>query len=317
MDVEMPNGDIVEFPDDMPKEQIRAMILKKFPDAKKGAAKGKGYDLPGRIAKMGQDIVDVGHGALQSGAGLVGGLEAVGDLIGLPQGSRHAATREKLEKFAEAPSQSAAQSLGYGAAEAAPWLIPGPGWAAKALEWFGPKAATKILPTVAPSIRGAAGRFMQNPAHVARKALLDKIGGLGSSLGDVVERAAMGASVGALQDPEDPERGAGLGAVSPVVGPLAAKVAGKVGGGITGHIARGVTAGTVGAGLQALGVDPRAAYLIGGGSYFSPIGKLAHGVGAAPPRFAGTMLSKSPALLGAGVTSTARALSGRPDTDQP
>ena len=36
--VAMPNGDQVEFPDDMPKEQIRAMILTKFPDAAKQAA---------------------------------------------------------------------------------------------------------------------------------------------------------------------------------------------------------------------------------------------------------------------------------------
>src|SRR4051812_28198133 len=31
--VAMPNRDNVEFPDDMPREQIRDMILKKFPDA--------------------------------------------------------------------------------------------------------------------------------------------------------------------------------------------------------------------------------------------------------------------------------------------
>ena len=34
----MPNGDQVQFPDDMPKEQIRSMILSKFPDAAKQAA---------------------------------------------------------------------------------------------------------------------------------------------------------------------------------------------------------------------------------------------------------------------------------------
>ena len=36
--VAMPNGDQVQFPDDMPKEQIRSMILSKFPDAAKQAA---------------------------------------------------------------------------------------------------------------------------------------------------------------------------------------------------------------------------------------------------------------------------------------
>jgi hypothetical protein len=34
-DVQMPNGDIVRFPDEMPSEQIRGLILQKFPDAGK------------------------------------------------------------------------------------------------------------------------------------------------------------------------------------------------------------------------------------------------------------------------------------------
>lgn len=32
-DIEMPNGDIVNFPDEMPKEQIKSLILQRFPDA--------------------------------------------------------------------------------------------------------------------------------------------------------------------------------------------------------------------------------------------------------------------------------------------
>src|SRR6478752_3772645 len=36
--VAMPNGDQVQFPDDMPKDQIRSLILSKFPDAGKQAA---------------------------------------------------------------------------------------------------------------------------------------------------------------------------------------------------------------------------------------------------------------------------------------
>src|SRR6478609_5161150 len=35
--VAMPNGDQVQFPDDMPKDQIRSLILSKFPDAGKQA----------------------------------------------------------------------------------------------------------------------------------------------------------------------------------------------------------------------------------------------------------------------------------------
>lgn len=35
--VTMPNGDVVAFPDDMPKTEIRALIEKKFPDAARQA----------------------------------------------------------------------------------------------------------------------------------------------------------------------------------------------------------------------------------------------------------------------------------------
>ena len=41
----MPNGDQVQFPDDMPKEQIRSMILSKFPDADKQAAQSGRIDV--------------------------------------------------------------------------------------------------------------------------------------------------------------------------------------------------------------------------------------------------------------------------------
>lgn len=36
--VQMPNGDVVSFPDDMPREQIKGLIATKFPDAIKGMA---------------------------------------------------------------------------------------------------------------------------------------------------------------------------------------------------------------------------------------------------------------------------------------
>jgi len=36
--VTMPNGDLVSFPDDVPADQIRSLILQKFPDAAKTAA---------------------------------------------------------------------------------------------------------------------------------------------------------------------------------------------------------------------------------------------------------------------------------------
>lgn len=56
--VEMPNGDRVEFPDDMPKEQIRSMIAKKFPDAVPQASKqaeGKKEPYTGTILPISRD----------------------------------------------------------------------------------------------------------------------------------------------------------------------------------------------------------------------------------------------------------------------
>ena len=306
MDVEMPNGDIVEFPDDMPKEQIRAMILKKFPDAARSAGR---YDFPGRVMQVGQDIVDLGHGAAQSGAGLVGGMEAIGDLMGLPQGPGHAARREQLEKFAKAPSQSGAQSVGYWGAELAPWLIPGPGWAAKFLEWFGPKAATKALPTVAPSIRGAGGRFMQNPAYVQRKEFLQKIGELGSTLGDVVERSSMGASVGAFQNPEHPWIGAATGAISMGLGPLVGRAVGPTLSWPGQVVTRGAAVTGTGELLhQTTGLPREVTYPM---SIGAGVGKAAGAIGGAPGTGVGKLLEKFPPLVGVGTTSTARALQER------
>ena len=319
--ITMPDGQEVDFPADMPKEQIKAKVLEWYPDAYKGrrpvGAGGRGYDFPGRVMQVGQDIVDLGRGGAQSGAGIVGGLEAVGDLIGLPQGPRHAATREKLEKFAEAPSQSGAQSIGYSAAEVAPWLIPGPGWAAKALEMFGPKAAQKILPTVAQSVRGPGGRFMQNPAHVARKELLKKIGEIGSSLGDVVERASMGAGVGALQTPEDPIRGAEIGGLAMGAGRIPGKIVGPALSWPGELAARGAAvAGTGELIHDVTGLSRYETYPMGGASLFGAIGRGAGAIGGAPGKLTGKAMEKFPGLAGVGVTSTARAFSGRNDRDE-
>jgi hypothetical protein len=76
MQIKMPNGDMVEFPDDMPKDQIQSMIQKKFPDAGgtrggdlargllHGATMGQVGEAPPENAsgwrKAGEEIGDVG-----------------------------------------------------------------------------------------------------------------------------------------------------------------------------------------------------------------------------------------------------------------
>jgi hypothetical protein len=62
--VAMPNGDQVQFPDDMPKEQIRSLILSKFPDAGKQVAKKEPSildavtDIPSEIKSAAGNAID-------------------------------------------------------------------------------------------------------------------------------------------------------------------------------------------------------------------------------------------------------------------
>lgn len=48
--VAMPNGDIVWFPDDMPREQIKGMIASKFPDVTKAVGQPRPQEGIGRTA---------------------------------------------------------------------------------------------------------------------------------------------------------------------------------------------------------------------------------------------------------------------------
>lgn len=73
--VKMPNGDVVSFPDDMPRDQIQSLIRKKFPDVAPPA--------PGGFMDTAADVLKSGGRGLLEGAAAVPG--AVGDLNGLLQ----------------------------------------------------------------------------------------------------------------------------------------------------------------------------------------------------------------------------------------
>lgn len=325
--VTMPNGDQVEFPNDMPREQIKAQILKWFPEAGKGAA-GK---PPGKEAAepeestlqwAGRQALDFGKGAAQSIGSTMAGLGEVlpgGNLPGLPERAVKAREQAKkeLKEFTDAPSQSWAQTGGQIAGEAAPWFIPGPGIVGKIGEAAG-RGLTSVLPRVAPAIRQASGQFAANPAYAARKALQTKLGGIGSTLGDVVERAAMGAVIGAAQeDPEERERGAISGAIGAGALPFGLGALSRPLSGLAGHATRaGVGAGT-GWLLQQEGLDPRVAYSLGlGGAYMGPLGHAVHGMAAWPARKAIAIGSKAPALTGAATAGAARNF-GESNAEQP
>jgi len=325
--VKMPNGDLVEFPNDMPREQIKAQILKWFPDAAKGAAekpasKEAAEPQESTLQWAGRQALGFGKGVAQKLGSTVAGLGEVlpgGNLPGLPERAVKAREQAKseLKEFTDAPSESWAQSAGQVTGEVAPWFIPGPGIVGKVGEAAG-RGLTSLLPRVAPAIRQASGKFAANPAYAARRALQTKLGGIGSTLGDVVERAAMGATIGAAQeDPEDRQRGAVSGAIGSGALPFGLGALSRPLSGLAGHVTRaGVGAGT-GWLLQQEGLDPRVAYTLGlGGAYMGPLGHAVHNMAAWPARAAIKAGTKVPALTGAATAGAARNF-GEANAEQP
>lgn len=79
--VRMPDGTKVSFPDDMPKEEIRALIEEKFPDAAASAPKklkGKVSELPSRQKTLASEAIDYTSQALS------GVNEGIAMLAGAP-----------------------------------------------------------------------------------------------------------------------------------------------------------------------------------------------------------------------------------------
>lgn len=77
--VPMPDGTNVQFPDDMPPEQIKALILKKFPDAAQMAAQ-QPVGWQGPEMSVGEDIKrTIGPGLIRGAAGLIGAPGAIAE----------------------------------------------------------------------------------------------------------------------------------------------------------------------------------------------------------------------------------------------
>lgn len=103
--VRMPDGKTVSFPDDMPKEEIRALIEDKFPDAATKAADPK-VRMFDKIAEKAQDlkanqapIFEAVIGGLDAGGGLSPKEEASGDWERnqmLPRAVNHKTGEQKL-----------------------------------------------------------------------------------------------------------------------------------------------------------------------------------------------------------------------------
>ena len=147
--VRMPDGALVRFPDDMPADQIRGMILKKFPDAAKKAApedepkEGSVLDVPLQVAKgvsYGvRGITDVFGAENVASKGLRKVEDYLGELLSA-QGKDDQAKISQIFKDAE--------DKGIGANLAAAW---------KAFKAAPVSAASQGLGTAIPTIAGGAG----------------------------------------------------------------------------------------------------------------------------------------------------------------
>jgi hypothetical protein len=156
----MPDGATVAFPDDMPKEQIRAKILEKFPDAfkqpsawdtTKQVATGAGRAVAGNLADA-YALSDI------PGIGVLG----PGTLLRLSQQvPGGAGARRAVEDFANAPTPGA-ENYGWWGAQGLEALVP-PGGpltlgakGIKAGTRFALKKGAEWLPSVAQKFAPAA-----------------------------------------------------------------------------------------------------------------------------------------------------------------
>lgn len=294
----MPNGDRVRFPDDMPKEQIRAKIQEWFPDAYKGlppskseaakpetekpAAKegeGKEYKLP--LRNFWEDIKGLAHGAGQATMQTALGLGHVlpgRELPFLPEESIKARREgeKTVQQWADKPSESGAQTAGKVIGTVAPWLIGSPVKIAGALT---------TLPKVGPELL----KIAQQVPRAAE---------FGSMLTDSVERAAMGSLWGASQAEEDKrQRGAILGAMSTGLLPFGELLTTPLGK-LASVGARGALGAGTAATMNAMGFDPEHYGLGGAAAAALPFGRIGKLIGEKPIQWMIRGLEHAPEITG-------------------
>lgn len=162
----MPDGRLVNFPDDMPREQIRQMILKKYPDA------------PGHQGMIGQFVRGVGQGITSGVKDIASVLPQVpflsGELPGLPEHAKQARRKAEgeAEKFANEPSEGISQSIGKFLGGAVPYGAIGPtGLPALAAQKVGSAtagAAVSALPFAVKTAVHAAGHKFGIPRTLTK-----------------------------------------------------------------------------------------------------------------------------------------------------
>lgn len=180
--VRMPNGDQVRFPDTMSREEIRAKILQKFPQADPDR---------GVLQKASEFGTGAQRGVLGDMLGITKFLP--GDYLpGLPESAVQArrGARQEAQQFADAPSASGYETAGKIFGREAPFaVLPGGG---RVAAWGAEKAMGAVTPL-------GFLAFMHSFPHIAIPMLLARPN-LYSSLQGLAMRAApyVGRGVGAL-----------------------------------------------------------------------------------------------------------------------
>lgn len=210
--IRMPDGALVNFPDDMPREQIRAMIQKKFPDA------------PGHL----DPATQFGKGEAQGVAGALSDITRYlpGDeLPFLPESARQArrGARADVEKFAAEPGEGTAQNVGKFVGGAAPYMLGGEiGLPAAAARWAAERGAPGMVHAgihilghklgIPHRLRDIVSTFIRtHPAFInaMEQHIRPAAGALGGALGGTAEatgRAIPGGMRGITREPDDEQR---------------------------------------------------------------------------------------------------------------
>lgn len=199
MNIELPNGEIAEFPDNMPREEIKSIIQKKFPPKNQGFLERVGNDVEEHINKpiesLGRAGRDILGGAAQGLANIVPGLYNLG-ASGVNALGGNVPKSQMFDFVPHSPSQKAGE---IGSFFAGPGLLKG---LSRIPELTHTVNSAMKIPLIAHTIKHASNILSKSPTA-------SRI--VGNSL------------LGGAYNPENPLLGLGLGAAGGAAGELVNK----------------------------------------------------------------------------------------------
>lgn len=198
--IEMPNGDRVQFPDDMPPERIRALIARKFPEAGRSTLQNLGM---GALEGVSGDVIGAGQLAEAGVDYLRPGTSAAIK----KQFPGVAAALHDVKEGSTRPTTSWAETIGRVGGGAAPFALAAPEIAGPT--WLGRLAQAAFESGLAggaqPTSSGTAGSHLKGAAEAAA-----------TTLGTLGAGGALHA--GAPQIGKVARYGAGAAMASPILG---------------------------------------------------------------------------------------------------